>query len=64
MFTDCHWENNVGEGLENWTGVMLLRGTTQRNLAWMQRRHWKQLKKELVIAMYRATIYYTWQARY
>lgn len=32
-------------------------------MAWIFGKNWRQLKKELVAAMYGAAIYHTWEAR-
>lgn len=63
LFMECYWMNEVKTKLSNWFGVIIPRGTVKQTLAWIKRRRWRQLKKEMVAAMYGAMIYYSWQAR-
>lgn len=68
LFAECFWFNEVlgwlsGWWLSGWLGISLPRLYTRNCLDWLRRRQWRQGKKDVVAAVWGATIYHTWKVR-
>lgn len=63
LFAECSWVSEVRNGLSYWTGFQFKQQGVSQSIRWFKIRHWSQLKKELLTAVWGAMIYYTWQAR-
>lgn len=63
LFAGCKWISEVRSELENWAGIHIIQADAKQCLQWIKNRRWKQFKKEVVIAIWGAMVYYTWQVR-
>lgn len=49
--------------LTRWAAVSLPNMAIPEMIQWINKRHWKQLRKEVATAIIGAIVYHTWQAR-
>ncbi|XP_070037111.1 uncharacterized protein [Nicotiana tomentosiformis] len=57
LFADCSWVSSLKGALTSWSGIPF------ETLQWIRRRHWRQFRKEVAVAIIGAMVYHTWQGR-
>uniref|UniRef100_M0ZK96 Orf147a protein n=1 Tax=Solanum tuberosum TaxID=4113 RepID=M0ZK96_SOLTU len=63
LFSVCDWTKGLITIIAQWTGVQIPSGDVKQVLNRIRRRHWKQLYKEIIAALWGSIVYYVWQAR-
>lgn len=63
LFTECTWTTTVRDKIALWSGFHLQQHGVRQGIKWINRRHWRTMKKEIVTALWGAVIYHTCQAR-
>ncbi|KAL3330100.1 hypothetical protein AABB24_034118 [Solanum stoloniferum] len=63
LFSVCDWTKRLVTTMAQWTGVQIPSGDVKQVLNRIRRRHWKQLYKEIIAALWGSIVYYVWQAR-
>ncbi|WMV41866.1 hypothetical protein MTR67_035251 [Solanum verrucosum] len=63
LFSVCDWTKGLITAIAQWTGVQIPLRDVKQVLNRIRRRHWKQLYKEIIAALWGSIVYYVWQAR-
>ncbi|XP_070007307.1 uncharacterized protein [Nicotiana sylvestris] len=63
LFAKCGWITTVRQELNIWAGHDVQYTGVKQMLEQIKRKHRKQFKKEVIVALYLAMVYYTWRAR-
>nr|XP_009593980.1 uncharacterized protein LOC104090562 [Nicotiana tomentosiformis]XP_016443089.1 PREDICTED: uncharacterized protein LOC107768474 [Nicotiana tabacum] len=63
LFGNCPWIQGIRRSLLQWTDTQLHAGEPKLVFDSIRRKHWQKLKKEVMAAIWGATIYHIWTAK-
>ncbi|XP_059306478.1 uncharacterized protein LOC132057909 [Lycium ferocissimum] len=63
LFAECDWVRDVWREVMQWLGIQAPHLEPRLVLEFIKKKHWCKMKKEVVVVVHGALIYFTWQAR-